>query len=174
MDWRPNVDGMLYFLDEIWPLVLEKFPDAALTIVGRRPMPILKERVKNFSSVKLTGTVDDVRPYIEKADVYIVPLRIGGGSRLKILEALSMKKPIVSTSIGAEGLKVANGENILLADSPVDFSNVIGGLFHDSTLRQHLSESGRQLVEEQYQWKVIAGKLENSWIKASKDSGQAN
>ena len=166
LDWRPNVDCMLYFLDEIWPLVLQTFPNASFTIVGRRPTRQLQDRMKNEHSVKLTGTVDDVRPYIEKASVYIVPLRIGGGSRLKILEALSMRKAVVSTSIGAEGLTVIPDRELLIADEPEDFAKAIAGLFQDPALCDRLGSSGHKLVEKHYQWKALANKLEEVWLQA--------
>lgn len=167
MDWRPNVDCMLYFLDEIWPLVLQSFPDSTLTIAGRRPMDALKKHVVNTRSVVLTGTVDDIRTFIEKASIYIVPLRVGGGSRLKILEAFSMYKPVVSTSVGAEGLEVMPGRDLLLADDPQSFAAAIGRLFQDADLRKRLGFSGRVLVEKNYQWKVLSEKLEKTWEKAS-------
>ncbi|MFZ1983220.1 MAG: glycosyltransferase family 4 protein, partial [Desulfatitalea sp.] len=142
MDWRANVDAMIYFLDQVWPLLLAKCPQARLCIVGRNPLPVLKARVQGESRVLLTGTVDDVRPYIAKAAVYIVPLRVGGGSRLKILEALSMRKAVVSTTIGAEGLELEAGRDLLVADHPRDFCNRILSLFHDEELRTRLGENG--------------------------------
>ncbi len=171
MDWRPNVDGMLYFLDKIWPLVLELFPDSTLTIVGRSPMKVLKDKIANLESVTLTGTVKDVRPYIENASVYIVPLRIGGGSRLKILEAFSMRKPVVSTSVGAEGLEVESGRDLIIADDPHTFVSAIERLFQDSVLRERLGGEGRTLVEAKYQWEILSEKLEKTWIKASERYG---
>jgi sugar transferase (PEP-CTERM/EpsH1 system associated) len=166
MDWRPNVDSMLYFLDEIWPMVVKEFPDSTLTIVGRNPAEVLRRKVANLASVQVTGTADDVRPYVEEASVYIVPLRIGGGSRLKILEALSMCKPVVSTSIGAEGLDLMNDCEILIADEPAKFVGAIARLFRDSVLRGRLGSAGRSLVEKRYQWKTLARKLEDVWQEA--------
>jgi sugar transferase (PEP-CTERM/EpsH1 system associated) len=174
MDWRPNVDCILYFLDDIWPLVLTKYPDATLTVAGRNPMQNLVDRVSNSPAVTLTGTVEDVRPYMDKASVYIVPLRIGGGSRLKILEAMSMKKPVVSTTVGAEGLDVTTDGNILLADTPRDFSAAIIRLFKDSALRNKLAENGRTLVENHYQWKILAGRLEKAWAASIEETGLRN
>jgi len=168
MDWRPNVDAMFFFLDEIWPNILSSHPICSLTIVGRNPLQVLKDRIKNTTSVTLTGTVDDVRPYIDRSSIFIVPLRVGGGSRLKILEALSMKKPVVSTSIGAEGLDVENGKDIIIADDTGSFTKAIELLFNDSQLRRTLGNAGRTLVEDKYQWKVISDKLEKVWIEVSR------
>ena len=115
MDWLPNEDAIRYFTEQIMPRIKQKVPDVILTVVGRDPYPSLVELSKRDPSVIVTGRVDDVRPFIEEAAVYIVPLRIGGGTRLKIYEAMAMEKPIVSTSIGAEGLPIHNGEELLLA-----------------------------------------------------------
>lgn len=167
LDWRPNVDCMLYFLDEIWPVVLQSFPHSSLTIVGRRPIAALQDRVSGVQSIKLTGTVDDVRPYMEKATVYIVPLRVGGGSRLKILEAFSMRKAVVATSIGAEGIEAVPGEHLLIADDTQSFAAAITHLFQDHELRIRLGTAGRSLVEKKYQWKTLAEKLERVWIEAA-------
>lgn len=165
LDWRPNVDAMLYFLKGVWPEVLQRYSAATLTIVGRNPAPVLVDRAGKLKSVILTGTVDDVRQYMAEAMVFIVPLRVGGGSRLKILEALAMQKPVVSTSVGAEGLEVSPGENILTADSPSEFAAAIGRLFTDEALRVRLGEAGRRLVEERYQWGQLSRKLETTWLE---------
>jgi len=159
MDWRPNQDCAVYFVQDILPLIKEKYPDVITTFVGRNP-PAHIRKLGERPGVRITGTVDDVRPYIEGATVYIVPLRIGGGSRLKILEALAMKIPVVSTSVGAEGLKVTDGENILLADTPEKFAGQVARLFTDDDLRRKLGDNGRRLVEEHYDWDTLAVRLE--------------
>lgn len=166
MDWRPNVDAMFYFMDEIWPLVLQSYPKSTLSIVGRNPMAILRGRVQDIPSVNLTGTVADVRPYLGAAQVYVVPLRVGGGSRLKILEALAMGMPVVSTSVGAEGLRAIPDQHLLYADTPRDFAAAIGRLFDDQLLRNRLGEAGRRLVHEYYRWETLAERLEQVWQKA--------
>lgn len=163
LDWRPNVDGLLYFLDHIFPLILSRYPQATLTIVGRNPMPVLQQKVAGMNHVSLTGTVDDVRPYMEAAGVYVVPLRVGGGSRLKILEALAMEMPVVSTTIGAEGLAVTHEEDILLADSPQDFSAAVASLYEDHSKAMALGAAGRRLVADLYQWQALAQRLEDNW-----------
>jgi polysaccharide biosynthesis protein PslH len=163
LDWRPNVDAVIYFLDEIWPIVSKNYPRCTLTLVGRNPVPNQLEYVLRAKGVRLTGTVADVRPYIRNSSVVIVPLRIGSGSRLKILEAFAMGKPVVSTSVGAEGLRVRDEQEILLADTPDKFAERVSRLFEDNRLGDRLGREGRRLVEKEYQWKMLSEKLESLW-----------
>lgn len=158
MDWLPNEDAVLYFCEYMWLPIRAKFPDAQLYIVGRNPGPKIRA-LTVIPGIVVTGTVSDVRPYLELSSVFIVPLRIGGGSRLKILEALSMKKKVVSTTIGCEGLEVTPNENILVADSPQQFIDQIDALWADPENGQSLGEVGRLLVLQQYDWSIIAQKL---------------
>jgi len=160
MDWRPNQDAATYFVNEILPLIRQRRPLVKLAFVGRQPPKHILKLAK-IPGVAVTGTVDDVRPYIAKAALCIVPLRIGGGSRLKILEAMAMEKPVVSTSIGAEGLQVRDGKNILIADSPEDFAKAVLICLDDVDLRKSLAIQGRRLVETNYRWEDQAKKLSN-------------
>lgn len=155
MDWRPNQDGIIWFLDEVAPH-LSPLKEWRLSVVGRNPPRWLEKACASSGIAKTTGSVEDVRPFMREAQIYIVPLRIGGGSRLKILEALSMRKPVVSTTIGAEGLDVKNRENILLADDPKKFAETIEMLATSPELRVKLGINGRALVEEHYSWDRIA------------------
>jgi sugar transferase (PEP-CTERM/EpsH1 system associated) len=166
LDWRPNVDAMMFFLDEVWQRILSRSPKSRCFIVGRNPMSSLRDRVRSEPSVTLTGTVADVRPFIERSAVYIVPLRIGGGSRLKILEALSMEKPVVSTSVGAEGLRAENGREIHIADTPAAFAEAVLHLFSNPDAGERLGVAGRSLVESSYRWEVLAKGLERAWVQA--------
>ncbi len=159
MDWRPNQDSVEYFVKEILPLIKTSHADVRTVLVGRNPPPRIVELGKH-DGVTVTGTVDDVRPYIEQADVYIVPLRIGGGSRLKILEAMAMSKAVVSTSVGAEGLDVTDGLDILIADTPEQFSAKVEQLLNDKELAATLGSNGRKLVERRYGWPALAYKLD--------------
>ncbi len=158
MDWRPNQDAMLYFTEQILPLVQKEVPDISITMVGRKPPREIEELAKD-SHITVTGTVDDVRPYIAEASVYIVPLRIGGGSRLKILEAMAMGKAVISTSIGAEGLRVTDGEHLLIRDGEQAFTEGIISLLHNTDMRNRLGQAGRQLVEREYGWESIGQRL---------------
>lgn len=159
MDWHPNEDAMVYFISTILPLVRCVIPDVSLTIVGRNPGEGMR-KLAAAADVAVTGTVDDVRPWMETAAVYIVPLRIGGGTRLKIFEALAMGKAVVSTTIGAEGLPLTDGEHIVLADTPALFADRIIELLRDRTKRQQFGRAGRLLVEQQYSWARVAADFE--------------
>lgn len=166
LDWRPNVDAMMFFLDEVWGRILNRSPQSRLYIVGRNPMDSLQHRVRKEPSVILTGTVEDVRPYIARAAAYVVPLRIGGGSRLKILEAMAMEKPVVSTSVGAEGLRVQDGREILIADTPAALAEAVLSLFANPAAATRLGKAGRRLVQSSYRWDCLAEGLERAWLQA--------
>ena len=159
MDWHPNVDAMIYFLTEIYPIVKKRLPDASLSIIGSNPPEKIKELAKSEPSVKLTGLVDDTRPHIAQGEIFIVPLRIGGGTRLKILEAMAMGRPIVSTAIGCEGLDAINRRHIMIADSPNDFAEKVTELANNPALRLELGKNGRKLVEDRYSWNKVVERL---------------
>lgn len=163
MDWLPNVDGVLYFCREILPLVRRDVPDATFTIVGRAPTQAVRKLAEE-QGVEVTGRVDDVRPYLADAAAYVVPLRIGGGTRLKIFEAMAAGRAVVSTSVGAEGLPTENGRHLLLADNPVDFSRAVVTLLRDSSLRQHIEREARTLVTTHYDWRHAAAHLETAIV----------
>src|SRR4051812_46781785 len=134
MDWLPNEDAMKYFCQDVLPLIREQEPRVTLSIVGRAPTPAVRALARD--GIEVTGTVDDVRPYMQKAAAYIVPLRIGGGTRLKIFEAMAMGKAVVSTTIGAEGLPIAAGEHALIADEPRSFADAVLTLVRDTARRK--------------------------------------
>jgi len=156
MDWEPNVDAMEYFCAEIWPRVLAAAPTARFQIVGRDPHPRVKKLASE--SVEVTGTVPSVEEYLRQATVVVVPLRIGGGTRLKIFEAMAMSKAMVSTTIGAEGLDVHPGRDIFFADDAENFANSIVRLIRDNTLR-HQSERAAAEQARRYDWSRIAEKF---------------
>ena len=159
MDWLPNEDAMQFFCRDILPLIRAEEPQVTLSIVGRAPTPTVK-RLADTHGVVVTGGVDDVRPFMQDAAVYIVPLRIGGGTRLKIFEAMSMGKAVVSTTVGAEGLPVVAGEHVVLADEPTAFARAVVSLLRDTDQRARLETAGRALVLERYDWSAVAGALE--------------
>jgi polysaccharide biosynthesis protein PslH len=156
MDWLPNEDAILYFVDTMLPLIKEKCPTVSLQVVGRNPSRKLQALVETKTNVHLTGWVEDIRPFLARGSVCIVPLRIGGGTRLKIFEAMAMGKAVVSTSVGAEGLAVRTSENILLADTPKDFADSVIALLRDSKRRQQLGTAARTVVQENYSWSRVA------------------
>lgn len=155
MDWQPNEDGVLYFLEHILPLIRRQRPQARLTVVGRNPSERLR-RAAALAGVRVTGTVDDVRLYLAAAAVMVVPLRVGGGTRLKIFEGLAMGKAVVSTAIGAEGLPLEDRVHFLSADQPAAFAAAVVGLLQDEVLRRRLGQAGRRLVVERYSWRRVA------------------
>lgn len=162
LDWRPNQDGLRWFLESIWPLIQAGAPRARMSVVGRRP-PKWARQFCSRHGARLCADAPDVRPHLAEASVVVVPLRIGGGSRLKILEAMAAGKPVISTSIGAEGLNVRNDEHILIADSPEDFAHITVRLLNDAGRREALGCAGRRLVEAQYGWDAIAAELDAAW-----------
>jgi glycosyltransferase involved in cell wall biosynthesis len=156
MDWLPNEDAIRYFTEQIMPLIKQQLPDVTLTVVGRNPYPALLGLGKRDASIIVTGRVEDVRPYMERAAAYVVPLRIGSGTRLKIYEAMAMEKPIVSTTVGAEGLPVRDGVELLLADSPSAFADAVVRVLSDEAFAERLGECSAKLVREQFGWDRVA------------------
>jgi len=161
LTWFPNYDAIRYFCAEILPLVAAEVADVSLTVVGKNPEQRGVREIAENPRVRLAGLVDDVRPYISEASAYVVPLRIGGGTRLKILDALSMGMPLVSTSIGCEGLDVVSGEHLLIADTPQELAREIVRVLRNPDLGWRLGAAGRELVEQKYEWSVIAQGLDD-------------
>jgi glycosyltransferase involved in cell wall biosynthesis len=159
MDWYPNEDAILYFVEAILPRVLREVPEAFLTVVGRHPSARLRAATAG-RPVQITGGVDDVRPYVAKAGVYVVPLRVGGGTRLKIFEALAMGKAVVSTTVGAEGLPLVPGRHFLRRDDPDEFAGAVVALVRDERRRESLGAAGRRLMEERHSWPQVAREFE--------------
>ncbi len=156
MDWLPNEDAIFYFVNAILPLIKKQCPEVSLEVVGRSPSRKLQALAETEKSIRLTGWVEDIRPFVARGSVCIVPLRIGGGTRLKIFEAMAMRKAVISTSVGAEGLPVQSGENIVLADAPSDFAESVVCLLRDPNQRQRLGTAARALVQEKYSWQKVA------------------
>jgi len=160
MDWFPNDDGIQYFIKEIMPLLRHAVPDASLTVVGRNPSAALVELSAQTGSVIVTGSVDDVRPYMERATVYVVPLRIGGGTRLKIFEAMAMGLPVVSTSIGAEGLPLENEQELVLADRPEHFAAAVEHLLTKPESATAMGCRAAARVRREFGWPRAAREFE--------------
>jgi glycosyltransferase involved in cell wall biosynthesis len=156
MDWYPNEDAILHFADDILPQIRAEIPEASFTVVGRKPSARLREATSG-AGIAVTGAVDDIRPYVSQAAVYVVPLRVGGGTRLKICEALAMGKAVVSTTVGAEGLPLVPGEHFVRADAPADFARAVIALLRDPDRSRALGAAGRRLMAEQYSWPQVAG-----------------
>ena len=157
MDYHANIDAALFFVREVWPLVRRLRPELRLVIVGAQPpKQVLALRQPDIT---VTGTVDDVRPFYRSAMVSVVPLRVGGGTRLKVLEAMAAGTPVVSTSLGAEGLAITDGKDILIADAPPAMADAIASLQTESPLWHELAANGRRLVREKYDWSVVGDAL---------------
>ena len=154
MSYAPNDDAVRYFIKHVLPTIRQHHPAAHLVVVGGNPSPALRSAAAG-ESVELVGRVEDVRPYYEEASISVVPLRVGGGTRIKILESLSLKTPVVSTAIGAEGLDLTDGTQIVIADDPGDFATACGRLLEDREKKSLLAEAGFQRVTEQYDWNTI-------------------
>jgi sugar transferase (PEP-CTERM/EpsH1 system associated) len=167
MDWLPNEDGMTYFCREILPIVRRVEPEVTVSIVGRAPTPAVR-KLADIRGVEVTGRVDDVRPHIARGAVYVVPLRVGGGTRLKIFEAMSMGRACVSTTVGAEGLPVTPGQHLLLADDPDRFARAIVRLLRDRSHRAEIEHAARCLVVERYDWAAAAAGLEEALVAAAR------
>lgn len=151
MDYYPNTQAALFFAQQCWPLIRAQIPDATWQIIGRNP-PSEVQHLTQMPGVTVTGWVPDMRPYLAEAAIAIAPLQIGSGTRLKILEALSMRRAVVSTSLGCEGLSVESGKHLLVADQPQAFAEAVTTLLQRSELRKTLGDAGRALVEAAYGW----------------------
>jgi glycosyltransferase involved in cell wall biosynthesis len=170
MDWIPNEEGILFFMEQVLPTIRQQLPDVTLKIVGRNPSEKLR-RIARAYSAEVTGTVNDVRPHVGEAAVYVVPLRVGSGTRLKIFEAMAMGKAIVSTTLGAEGLPVSDGVNIILADDPNYFAQKVTGLLLDPEERTRLGQAGRQLVSQHYSWAAVSGAIDEVLLRVAGREG---
>ena len=156
MDWLPNEDAIRYYTEQILPIVRRSIPNATLTVVGRNPYSSLLELSRQDPAIVVTGRVEDVRPYMERAAAYVVPLRIGGGTRLKIFEAMAMEKPIVSTTIGAEGLPVTDGKELRIADTPETFASSVVELLTNAEAARKLGQEAARVVREKFGWDGVA------------------
>lgn len=163
MNYPPNAEAIRWFYRDIFPSIRKKVPGVSLTVVGWEPPPDVIA-LNDDPAVTVTGYVDDVRPYLAQAAVVIVPILSGSGTRLKILDAWAMGKTVVSTSLGAEGLAIEPGSNILLADEPAAFARSVARLLSDSSMCYELGQAGRELVLQQYSWSAIADELNEVYI----------
>ncbi len=166
LDWRPNQDAVRMLLDDVFPAVRVQAPTARLSIVGRKPPEWLRRRLATADFAELHADVADVRPYLGASGVMAVPLRIGGGSRLKILEALACGLPVVSTRVGAEGLRLENGRDLTVVERVEDMAAALADCIRAPEPARRMADRGRRLVRERYDWDVLADKLEAVWESA--------
>jgi glycosyltransferase involved in cell wall biosynthesis len=165
MDWFPNRDAMEIFVADIWPAILRDDSNRRMTVVGRNPPAAVLAAARD-PRFRVLGFVDDVRPHFEDASICVCPIRLGGGTRLKILDALAMSRPLVSTEFGVEGLGLAEGEHYLSASTADDFVRQIRRLESDPGLRRRLGDAGRELVTRRYSWSRVAESLEEAYANA--------
>lgn len=158
MDYYPNTNAALFFAQQCWPLIRTEIPGAIWQIVGRNP-PREIRKLSELPGVRVTGTVPDVRPYLAASSVAIAPLQIGSGTRLKILEALAMRKAIVSTSVGCEGLSLVPGKHLIVADQPEEIAKAVVTLMKKPEMREALGNAGREVVEKEYSWEECGERL---------------
>jgi glycosyltransferase involved in cell wall biosynthesis len=164
LEWRPNLDAVFQLLDHIFPKVVAAVPSARLCVVGRNPPNALQDRVARQANVELHGNVADVRPFMAQSGVMAVPLRIGGGSRLKILEALATAMPVVSTRVGAEGLWLEPGQHLTVVEGIENMADALVHAIRAPALALGMAEHGRRRVFGRYDWSLLADKLEQVWI----------
>jgi glycosyltransferase involved in cell wall biosynthesis len=156
MDWDANQDAVRWFTTEILPRIHEKIPDAEFLGIGRNPPATLKALAESDRRIRLTGTVPDVRPHMAEAAAMVLPLRVGGGTRIKVYEAMAMGAPVISTSIGAEGLDYTHGKNILIADTAEAFANECIALLGNAEMSAGIAAEARRHVAEKYSWTSVA------------------
>jgi glycosyltransferase involved in cell wall biosynthesis len=167
MDWQANVDGIAFLMDAVWPLLLRDRPQIRAVIVGRNPPKSLAEKAaKRGVAFQFTGYVDDIRDYVAAADVYVIPLRVGSGTRIKAYEAMATGRPVVSTSVGIEGLAVQPEQHFLVADDAETFAASILRLLDDAALRTRLCTAAHQLLEEHFSWQQVARQFEAECLSA--------
>ena len=169
MDWLPNVDGILWFAEEILPLLRRAKPDCSVAIVGRWPDPRLLALAEADPRITVTGTVADVRPYLWRARVSILPLRIGGGTRMKVYEAMAAEVPMVSTQVGMEGLACVPGRDILVADAPQEFARHCMTLLENPDLGRSIAASALHLVQEECSWDAVSKQFEDVLVNVSQN-----
>lgn len=166
MDWAANIDGVQHFLKAVWPRVRAQLPQARFTVVGRNPPPALAALARTQPGVTLTGFVDDVRPYVADAQVSVIPLRVGGGTRIKAFEAMAMGCPVVSTAIGIEGLDVVDGEHCVIVDEDEAMAAQVIALLRDGERRLGFSRRARDVVEQRFGHQVAASRFEQICLES--------
>ncbi len=162
LHYPPNADGIRWFLQEVFPLIREALPEVTLTIVGKNPPRDFREHAaQDPDHVRVTGYVPQLEPYLEQAGVMVVPVRAGGGMRVRILEAFAHGMPVVTTTVGLEGIEAQSGRHVLVADTPSGFASAVIQVLNDPALQGSLSSAGRSLAEARYDWQIVLDKLDS-------------
>jgi polysaccharide biosynthesis protein PslH len=172
MSWAANVDGIHFLLDEVFPLLLRVRPRIKAVIIGRNPPASLSDKIRERGlNVTLTGFVEDIRPHVAQANVYVIPLFVGSGTRIKAFEAMAMGRPVVSTSLGIEGLDVTDGADFLCADDAAAFAGCILALMDDATMRARIAAAARRLMEDRFSWSRVARQFEAICLRTLERDG---
>jgi len=163
LNWYPNLSAIRYFDEKIWPLIKRQRPEVRLYVAGQKPPQWVISWARRDPNITLVANPEDIRPWVARAAVFVCPIVDGGGTRLKILDALAMAKAVVSTTVGCEGLRVSHGENILLAEDPEGFTEAVVRVLGNCALRTNIGTSGRALVEQNYSWDVVGAGLDQAY-----------
>ena len=159
MSWYPNLDAMNFFLKSVWPRLVKQIPDISLTIIGKNPPQWMSDMQKEYPNILVTGFVDDVRPYLAEAEIYICPIKDGGGTKLKVLDALAMGKALIADAIACEGIEVVNNKSVIFASTPAEYIEKIKYLLENPKINQELSRNGNQLIKDLYGFQSIGKKM---------------
>jgi sugar transferase (PEP-CTERM/EpsH1 system associated) len=171
MDWAPNEDGIVWFLREVYPKIQKAIPSVSFAVVGRNPSPRLRAIAGTIPNVEVTGRVSDVRPYLSDSEVVVVPLRVGGGTRIKIPEAMAMAKPVVSTPIGAEGLPFRKDQELCIAERAEDFSKAVVTLLRYPAMRTAIGAAAREAVVARHSWDTVVDEMEEILERVLRETG---
>lgn len=175
LHYPPNADGIRWFANDVFPLVQAQEPDATLTIIGKNPpADLLQLQERNPGTIEVTGYVEDLSPYFDKAGAMVIAVRAGGGMRVRILEAFARGMPVVTTTIGLEGIDAVPGEHVLVEDTPQGFAESTLALLANPELADKLSRSGRRLAEDNYDWKVVLGRMDNIYETVARDGDEVS
>ncbi len=166
--YPPNADGIRWFIQQVFPLVRQKLPNVHLTIIGKNPPKDFQKLAEDKESgIVTTGFVPELDPYFAASAITVVPVRAGGGMRVRILEAFARAAPVVTTTVGLEGIDACPGEDVLVADTPEDFARSVINLLEDQELQERIASNGRRLVEKKYDWQVVLGELDRVYKNLS-------
>ena len=159
LSWYPNLDAMTFFLKSVWPELVKQIPGISMTVIGKNPPAWMLEMQKEFSNLHIAGFVDDVRPYLAEAQIYICPIKDGGGTKLKVLDALAMGKALIADEIACEGIEVVNNKSVIFASTPAEYIEKIKYLIDNPTIGEELARNGTQLIQNQYSFQSIGKKM---------------
>jgi polysaccharide biosynthesis protein PslH len=163
LNWYPNISAVRFFVEQVWPLVKERHPGAQFYVAGMAPAEALLRWLEQDSSIVVISDPEDIRPWIARAAVFVCPMLDGGGTKLKILDAMAMRKPVVSTSVGCEGLEVKNGESILIGDAARDLAKMISLALESRLLSERMGAAAQALIEKRYSWEIIGRSLKEAY-----------